>query len=442
MAPRQPITPPPPSPPRFSLVRSAPAAGIPEDALYAGWRFMPELCPDDSAGGVVMVDCLGSAEDPLSEGVGAVTEQLGQSFMVYVAQTCSTVGNLGRDWQARLRRQMAAEESYYLARQLAVGGFALDQDSLNETGTDVIGSGGLPASIALAALEDELAERLRGQLGQIHVPFSILTLLIVAGAIRFDLGQWYSPAGHLVIVDAGYTGTAPGSSDTTPADDAVYMYGTSSIRVQLGEVQTIPAQAEADGSIPAEAVERDVNTVVIRAGRLATYVWDECVHVGIAVDTTVDPLGGGAAGGGGGGDATAANQALAIAVLENLDIDADDAEVLLAALGSNTDQVEAKLDSLIALANPTLVVEPFTADEAIAAANFFHGYSLWNTNAGITEITFHDGVSSAGTVIGRLRLAEDESTGVIVFPKRLPCSAGLHVEVVSGAAVGSVYYEA
>lgn len=161
-------------------------------------------------------------------------------------------------------------------------------------------------------------------------------------------------------------------------------------------------------------------------------------------------------GGGGGGDASAANQTAMIAQLvtlladtDDLDANTDQIEALLTALGSNTDTLEAlvgttntNLATLIGLTNPTIVVEPVTADETIAAANWFWGYSLKETSgADPAVVSIHNGNDATDPVIGFINLAAGESVPPTMFP-RIPAPDGIHFEVVSGAVSGAIYYEA
>jgi hypothetical protein len=330
MAPRQPIPAPPAVPPRYSLVVVAADAELSNDALYGGWKFNPELC-GPSRGGVVAVDCLGSFDEAV-EHPGNAAQVTGSPFAIWASDECSTVGNGARDWIGRAQRALRATESYWLARELSIGEFGLDQKSLNDATADtLLGGTATEAVAALAALEEELGEQMHGQPGMIHVTESVLVLLVAGNAIRWTGTQWVTPMQNVVVADAGYVGAAPGETEATAGES--WMYATSPIRIGLAsEIVIVPESAAAAADArTAEAVDRSVNTATVRAARLATWVWDECVLIGVNVDTTFS----------GGGGGSPADTAAVIAELQDLGLNTDQIETLLGALGSNTDTLEA-----------------------------------------------------------------------------------------------------
>lgn len=317
MAQRTPISAPPATPPRYSLLIAAAAAGLSEDALYHGWTFDPEVC-GSSRGGIAEIDCLGSVSDdsePMAH-PGNPELAIGDPFLVWASDECSTLGSAGRDWVGRATRMLNAVESYWLAREFSTGAFGLAQTALNDAGAATpLGTTAAQATVALAALEAAYGAEMRGQRGMIHVTDDVLVILAADGSIRWDGTVWLTPNGNIVVADAGYTGWGPGDSEATAG--VSWMYATTNVRVQVGEIQITPESASA-GALTANAVQRQLNLATVFAGRLATWVWDGCGHIGVPVD--VDAMyGAGSGGGGGGGDASAANQVTMIGHLADID---------------------------------------------------------------------------------------------------------------------------
>lgn len=298
MALRTPITPPPAQPPRYSLITVAAGAGLSSEALYHGWTFDPEVC-GSSRGGISEVDDVGANVTGMTHpgNPGLVT---GDPFIVWASDEVSTLGLAGRDWLGRATRMLQASESYWLAREFSTGSFGLTQRSLNDAGATVASVSAVPAAIALALVERELGQQLRGSRGMIHVTEDVLDLLVSAGVLTWDTTAWVTPMRNLVVADAGYTGAAPGETDPDAGES--WLYGTSLVSVALGEVTVTPASA-GEARVVAEMVARSVNTATVFAGRLASWVWDECAHVGAPVDLTI-------AGDGGGGGTSGAATAL------------------------------------------------------------------------------------------------------------------------------------
>ena len=278
MSQRSPITAPPARPPRYSLVQIAEDAQLSPEALAAGWTFNPELC-GHSRGGVVQLDCTGD-NDPRNPAAHAPIVE-GDPFIVWAADECSTFGFQARDWVGRAQRALRASESYHVAKTLWTGGgLGLAQRHLNDVASDgLTGGTGVDVVTALGLVEEGLAYYLRGQSGMVHVTMSFLEHAAAAYAIYRDGNVWRTASGHLVVADAGYDGSAPGGA---PATTTQWIYGTSPIAIGLGPVNVLPETFQ-DAKDQAMALDRTVNNVTVYADRLATWVWDECAHVGAQV---------------------------------------------------------------------------------------------------------------------------------------------------------------
>jgi hypothetical protein len=82
---------------------------------------------------------------------------------------------------------------------------------------------GADVAHALGALEQELADCYKGQ-GLIHIPRSALPVFAAASlAVERD-GHLYTPAGNLIVVGGGYTGSGPDGA--APAAGTTWIYAT------------------------------------------------------------------------------------------------------------------------------------------------------------------------------------------------------------------------
>lgn len=275
---RQAITPFPARPPRYSLILVAEALTLTDDVLGAGYVFEPEAC-GTQRGGVAELDCGGGTDEMT---VGNMPPRVeGDPFVIFAWDECSTLGWRGRDFVGRATRMLLASQSFWLARELAVGSLGLEQRSLNDPAAVTLTSAPVEdVAEALSIVEQGIADVGRGEPGMVHVTIGMLTRLMAANAIRLDGSLWRTASSNVVVADAGYTGAGPG--DDTPDAGSEFMYGTSLIGVQLGDPLFLPDNFD-DASIRGTAVDRGINLLTMYAERAAVWVWDECIHVAAEV---------------------------------------------------------------------------------------------------------------------------------------------------------------
>lgn len=289
---------PPATPPRYSLLIAAPTST--DGRWEAGFEFAPEGC---ASGGRTPVDCFGGTAvldaDDNPDKVG------GDTFAVWAADRCSTFGYRARDYLGRARRQLAAIESFQIAEefwegslngQTSLGGQTIDNRPLVDPDSDTLTNGPADPVDALALLVGGLGQCGKGRQGMIHVTPQLLAQLAAAQAIYRDSGSWYTPMGHLVVADDGYTGAGPGEDGGVPASGSQWMYATSMVRIRLGAVVTSPPELPVDDTRnpsgwPA-AVDPRTNEVLVIAQRLAGIGWDQCCHLAAEVDLAVPLLAG------------------------------------------------------------------------------------------------------------------------------------------------------
>lgn len=125
---------------------------------------------------------------------------------------------------------------------------------------------GADVAHGLGALEQDLADCYGGQ-GVIHIPLRALATFAAWGLVRDVDGQLLTPAGNLVAVGGGYTGTGPDGS--APAAGTAWIYATGKVFGYRSEVYL---------TAPRDSLDRAENTQRMIAER--TYVLAyECCHL-------------------------------------------------------------------------------------------------------------------------------------------------------------------
>lgn len=275
--------------PRYGLVAASPTAidGTQEDDSLRwpnGIEFQAEACAEVGLG---LIACNGGTMTAGSDGDTVTAD----AFFLYASDRCSTLGSRTRDWKGRAKRRLQAGQSYALALELWDGAATqADADSENiwlsgsGTQSDEVTSGPTASVKALACLVQALGGILFGGQGMIHMTSQMLVILNSLDALRFDGGIWTTPMGHIVVADAGYSGSGP---DGVPAGDSQWMYGTPMIDVKLGPIDH-PGRPDT-----IESVDVSVNDQLVWAQRVALLQWENTCGIAAAeVDIAVCAIGG------------------------------------------------------------------------------------------------------------------------------------------------------
>lgn len=124
-------------------------------------------------------------------------------------------------------RTISAAFASELISGAASGGHSLSSTATAPNGA-AFGSAATPIWNAIAVLEEEIAERLQGGVGYIHLPPGLLAQAVKAYGVKLNaVGMWETPAGNIVISDAGYMNPLEptGQAASGVADDWVYASG-------------------------------------------------------------------------------------------------------------------------------------------------------------------------------------------------------------------------
>jgi hypothetical protein len=133
------------------------------------------------------------------------------------------------DLADRYRIQFGASIASELLSGDASGGISLSSEATAPTGfafTDPAKS--VPDGFGL--LESEIAERLQGGVGYIHVSPMLHNRLVAKCGVRINAeGNWESPAGNIVITDAGYINPPKPSSGPASGAATDWMYASGPV---------------------------------------------------------------------------------------------------------------------------------------------------------------------------------------------------------------------
>lgn len=274
--------------PAWGLLAAATIVDDPNLGRGDGFTYQPRPCPQ---GGATYLSC----NDYGSTSIGGDTDDDeidGDPILVWANDACSGKMWNARDPISRAQAKLAAIESYELAAELWDGtigqtaGWA-SNISLTDLSSDRLTTTAVAADVALGRIEGGLAHYLKGGRGMVHVTPQVLVALVAAQAVVKVGNAWYTPMGHVVVADAGYSGNGPAAvAGGTPAGSTQYIYGTSMIGVRRGPVEVFPGTRE-------EAFNPFNNRYEVTATRVLAFVFaTDCAHVAAEVNITIPTIGG------------------------------------------------------------------------------------------------------------------------------------------------------
>ncbi len=210
------------------------------------------------------------------------------SFGVWAGDKCAPF-DLGRDWQGRARRQLAATLSFQVAHELWTGDVAGAEGApttpLASLDSDVLTDGPTSSTDALAVLEYGLGVCSKGARGVIHATRHAATYWGSLGLLRREGNVLLTWLDTIVIADAGYDGSGP---EGQPAEDgSQWAYGSLMPMVRLGPEALYP-----DADDLSSAMDRGSNTVEYRAERKAAVGFVGCCHLAAELDLGWADIGG------------------------------------------------------------------------------------------------------------------------------------------------------
>lgn len=276
-------------PPRYSLIVAADALEGPEitDGRWQqGFTWDVER---HSGGGLLAHESNGQGGSAAISGETELVDLVGDPYIVWATHECSTFGFKEHEYVERAARLLKAVESFHLAAELWDGAVAAAESNRNRflsaADCDTLTSTAVSVVTGVGLIEDALAFYLRGGAGMIHVTPQVLTHMCNAQIVERDGKVWRTCNGHKVVADAGYSGDGEGAAVADSSSQ--FIYGTDMIDVLLGDIMT-PNATEAF-----QEMDRTVNTVTVRAQRMAGWRWDGQAHVNAEVNVGIAGIGAG-----------------------------------------------------------------------------------------------------------------------------------------------------
>lgn len=213
-------------------------------------------------------------------------------FFIEVQEDRSTLGFLGIDRIARIKRQLDATTQRAIEQELWDGAIRKASSHTNRAlttypGVTILNSGtAVSAKRALSILEQGIAEASHaGEQGIIHATRDVVAVLSSNSQMLFhnkEKDHLQTMGGTPVVTGSGYTGNGPdGATGATATVDNKWMYATGTIRVFLGDVDVVN-----DNLGQAYDVSGNANDMRLKAIRPAAVYFDTSIHLAVRVDLT------------------------------------------------------------------------------------------------------------------------------------------------------------
>lgn len=159
------------------------------------------------------------------------------AFLIYDALTCGKLSGMLDELWARVDHNMLVGLSAAFATQLesaADGGLGLvGANNYNgDTAADyvpAVGGAATSLRVALNSLEQYLASKMLDSVGMIHMTPGLLSLAAADYLVVWDGTVYRTHTGHVVVGDAGHTGTSTPTGGAQGTAAAPWIYATSDV---------------------------------------------------------------------------------------------------------------------------------------------------------------------------------------------------------------------
>lgn len=212
-------------------------------------------------------------------------------FFIEVEETRSTLGFIGIDRIARIRRQLEGVTQKAIEAELWDGairkGESHDNKALTDSTATILNSGtALNPKRALALLEQTIGEVSHGgEQGIIHITRDVAALLSSNSNMLFHdkvKEHLQTLGGTPVVVGSGYSGNGPdGATGATASATNKWIYATGLVRTYVGNVDVVN-----DNLSQAYDVSGNANDMRLKAIRPAAVYFDTSIHLAVRVDLT------------------------------------------------------------------------------------------------------------------------------------------------------------
>lgn len=173
------------------------------------------------------------------------------------------------------------------AKELLGGGGSFDRSLSGEATAPAELAFGAAVKVerALSALESEIALRMQGTVGYIHIPPGLLAEAVMRYGVYLVGDHWETPGGNIVISDAGYYAPPPPSGGSAATDGEDWIYASGPVFYESTAPVLFGGSSSLEGSTTELPLNRDRFTQFI-AG-YGILVFDTCpVTAALATYTT------------------------------------------------------------------------------------------------------------------------------------------------------------
>lgn len=266
------------TPGRRGLLAVATSPPLGRAQWLQGVSFQPESC---------------TAPDPLPWRLCGTPDDLGAPpdrpspaefvpILLRGVDTCSTLDGIALpERDSRARTNLAVTASFQAERELELAVASVLGDAANwhlaDSDADEVTSSPEAPAVALAMLEQGLAECLHGARGMIHAAPLLVSLWDATGQVHIDGGVLVTANDNLVVAGSGYTGAGP---DGDPPDaGSMWAYGTGLVYQQRGG-------PDIEGPTVSERMDHEQNSITTWATEPLLLWASTCCKIAAQVDTT------------------------------------------------------------------------------------------------------------------------------------------------------------
>lgn len=206
-------------------------------------------------------------------------------FFIEVEDFRSAFDLPGEDRFKRVKKQLAAATQKAVEVELWDGRAALADTNANlflskASAATEAASGAYPATIALAYLEEAIANSPTGEEGMIHMTRDVASILgsRVLHKEESEKGpHLITRLGTPVVIGSGYSGNGPiGATGAAASATNKWMYATSRVDVHLGKIEVVNDNL-------GQGVDATINDMRIKAYRPAAVTFDPSIHYTVRV---------------------------------------------------------------------------------------------------------------------------------------------------------------
>lgn len=258
------------------------------DRWLDGVKWEPKLCRalTVDAEDVCTADTLDVTPATCVEFITQVPFRISDAMQYSTLDT--TFEEMGPRLEAAYNMKISAAFATELVSGAASSGLSLSSEATAPNGA-AFGDPATPIWNALAILEEEIAERLRGEVGFIFLPPGLLAQAVESYGLTLQGDRWATPVGNVVISDAGLIAPIAPTGEAASAAAEDWVYASGGVWFQSTSPTLIGGHAErflVSGGRSDTAFDR--NTLVQYVAGYGILVFDPCPVTAVLVSYAME----------------------------------------------------------------------------------------------------------------------------------------------------------